>query len=250
MISYRTQSIANPHIHHYWHFMAGYFIPILLQEDQGKEIYVKNCGDPMNRHWKNIVDRKIKIGFPKEHDPIMLDNYDRPNCGSLKRKDIEKFLEVYWRNVGMPKRSRKKVYTLIDRGTAQLHYDHIGRKTAGGRRSIVDIDDFEKELCEYKPFKRHYLEKLNLKEQSELFFKSDVIVLQHGAAMFNTIFCRPNTIVIELAKDCWRYYGKWSSLCKINRTALPEPFNQKPSAENVIKAIKQSSAGGLTLIDL
>ncbi len=250
MISYRTACCAKPHRSHYWHFMAGYFLPVVSQEIISRQVFVKDCGQPMNKHWETIKDREFKIGFPQNHDPINLENYDRPNCGNITRVGIKRFQEVFWRNVGIPKVSKRPKYTLIDRGHQPQFYDRVKRISASSRRHIQKIDEFHKELNAYRKFNLHYLENMPLSEQAKLFYTSDVIVLQHGAAMFNVIFCRPSTIVIELAKDCWRYYGKWSSLCRIRRTALPEAFNQKPSAKNIIRAIKQADNNTTDIIDI
>ena len=226
-------------------------MPVVNQEIIEKEVYVKNCGVPMNRHWKTIKDREFKIGFPVGYNPITLPNYDAPNCRTLKSEDVVRFREVFWRNVGIPKiDKRKKRYLLIDRGNQPNFYNKIKRTSAGTRRYIKEIKKVHEELSAEYPFELHYLEHMELAEQAHLFYSADVIVLQHGAAMFNTIFCRPDTLIIELTRDFWRYYGKWSLMCGVRRIVLPEPFNKKPNTDAIIKTIKGEKEQPLDVIDI
>ena len=50
-------------------------MPVVNQEIIEKEVYVKNCGVPMNRHWKTIKDREFKIGFPVGYNPTTSEKF-------------------------------------------------------------------------------------------------------------------------------------------------------------------------------
>jgi capsular polysaccharide biosynthesis protein len=75
-------------------------------------------------------------------------------------------------------------------------YIYISREDAKYRRVLNEL-----ELMEYlKPhgFQKITLTGIPLLEQMALFYNAEVIISIHGAALTNTLFCKPNTRIIEL----------------------------------------------------
>lgn len=82
-----------------------------------------------------------------------------------------------------------------------LLYPHNTIGEAGKRRAWLDINEtFEKLRKEndFLPKKVSDFAKLTVEEQSSLFYEADILFMSHGGQMANAIFCRENTIVVEI----------------------------------------------------
>ncbi|MHA1558273.1 MAG: glycosyltransferase family 61 protein [Alphaproteobacteria bacterium] len=75
----------------------------------------------------------------------------------------------------------------------------ISRRKAAYRNVLNEDDVFEK----LKGFGvvRYDLENLSMAEQIVLFNKADVIIAPHGAGLTNILFCKPDTVIIELFQE-------------------------------------------------
>lgn len=73
---------------------------------------------------------------------------------------------------------------------------YISRQKSHGRKVINSID-FEKMLGDYG-FEIIFAEEVSNKEIIELMSNAEVVVSPHGAGLTNIVFCRPQTIIIEL----------------------------------------------------
>ena len=51
-------------------------------------------------------------------------------------------------------------------------------------------------------FQTVYPERLSFRQQVHLFSRAQVVVGEHGSGMFNTLFCQPDTLVIDLHPAC------------------------------------------------
>ena len=51
-------------------------------------------------------------------------------------------------------------------------------------------------------FVKVYPESLSFKSQVQLFAQAEVVVGMHGSAMYNTMFCRPDTVVVDFSAAC------------------------------------------------
>ncbi len=83
----------------------------------------------------------------------------------------------------------------------------ISRKNAPARNIINEDEIFH--LFEQKGFIKYTLETLSTLEQITLFHNAKIIVAAHGAALINTLFCKPSTHIIEIFQersDCCFYY--------------------------------------------
>ncbi|MBI2345148.1 glycosyltransferase family 61 protein [Candidatus Dependentiae bacterium] len=68
-----------------------------------------------------------------------------------------------------------------------------------GRRIANENEIFE--LFEKKGFTRYIPSKLSIPEQVILFHNAEIIVAEHGAALTNILFCKPNTHIIEIFQN-------------------------------------------------
>ena len=71
-------------------------------------------------------------------------------------------------------------------------------ETKGIKRSsrLINVDEVEEELFS-RGFIKVYPEKLSFAEQVLLFNQAEVVIGEHGSAMFNAVFCKKNTLVFD-----------------------------------------------------
>jgi len=72
----------------------------------------------------------------------------------------------------------------------------ISRKDTSIRQMSNEDEVFA--LFEAQGFERYCLSKLSIQEQIQLFSNAQIIVGCHGAGLTNIIFCKPETLIIEL----------------------------------------------------
>ncbi|MCX5923345.1 MAG: glycosyltransferase family 61 protein [Candidatus Dependentiae bacterium] len=102
----------------------------------------------------------------------------------------------------------------------------ISRKD-GFTRSIVNEDEIFV-LFEEKGFKRYCLSKMSLLEQAVLFNGADVIVGAHGSALANIIFCKPNTMIIEIFQKLYdAHFCNLAQDMKCNYFGLKTEFTSR-----------------------
>jgi capsular polysaccharide biosynthesis protein len=69
-------------------------------------------------------------------------------------------------------------------------------------RNLVNGEDVEKVLGS-RGFTHHTLENCRFMDQASMFSQADLVVGNMGAAMVNTIFCRPATPIVHLIPSGW-----------------------------------------------
>ena len=73
------------------------------------------------------------------------------------------------------------------------------------------------------PFQCVTLAKMDFAEQIRYFNSAAVIILAHGAAQANTLFCRPGTVVVEVTCGCgWEFFDTISSALELNHVKCEE----------------------------
>ena len=259
MLAYATKALLGDTRYHYWHFMAGYFFPVMTQDppvalgedrfhqahNDAKTVFVADCG-PMNKMWEGIKDRKVKVGFPPDTNPIWLDAFDRFSIENLTIGDITRFRHNIWNNFNRPDASdlRKRAFhnfTIVHRGSAPSEYEELGRTSGRERRKFQNEKEINDALLGYKNFNIFYPEEHTLEKQAQMFYKSDVVVMQHGAAMFNAIFMRPCSILIEVGERAWAFEG-WARYCGVRRYFMKvKSFHDPINIQKLIKIIHHST---------
>jgi hypothetical protein len=94
---------------------------------------------------------------------------------------------------------------LIQRGPALAFYNSERSEQKGSgqdRRSIANHDELYRLLCVDDAHCLNVMpETLSLARQIALFSLADIIIAQHGAALANIVWARPNATVIEILPD-------------------------------------------------
>jgi len=218
-------------VEHYFHFLLGFMIPLTLFHEKIiahdiYKIYVRNCS-LMDNHIKAIGLKDVIILDKFLHRKIKLDKSIKPNYKPLKfiklygyddpdyynyeqfckaRSLIEKRLYIdikennHILNNNISKRNPNIV--IVDRENPHPFYnsDECEVKGAGSiRRSIRNIDHIYKKISSLCPNTLLVtLANKSLAYQIALFQHADIIISQHGAALANLIWCKPNTTLIEI----------------------------------------------------
>ena len=65
----------------------------------------------------------------------------------------------------------------------------------------------------------------SLREQIGLFHEAEIVVAPHGAALANLLWCRPGTLVVELASECYfpPFYQNLAEFCGLRHAAVLSP---------------------------
>ena len=85
-----------------------------------------------------------------------------------------------------------------------------------------------------------FLEDMSVREQIHIFQNSNVIAAVHGAALTNIIYCKPNTVVVEIVHEggspqCFMEIAEAKKL--VNYIRVPCPGFYSEIKENEIKKI-------------
>lgn len=211
---------------HYYHFLLGYLLPLVnwlyLEKKifKYKKIFIEDT-KVMNKHIKNVFPKKVEILSKDNKSEIFnnktllgFDNHYNYPSNKIKKsaKQLKEFL-LGKKSFNLSKnfnfKKRKKVL-VIDRGEPDDFYnsEECGIKgSACQRRSTPNLKNI-KELLNGFDYKIVYLEDESLINQIKLFSESDFIIAQHGAALSNIIFCKKNTVIIEIRPDTKKYGNK------------------------------------------
>src|SRR6476469_9150065 len=78
----------------------------------------------------------------------------------------------------------------------QLKRIYISRNAGTERRTINEYEVLN--LLNELGFTRIFAESISFAEQVSLMAQAEVVVLMHGSAVINLVFCQPGTKVIEI----------------------------------------------------
>jgi len=209
-----------------------FFISALVQNKiinkKSNKIYIRSC-NIMDRHILDINFKYIEIidknmfkekniqPEPRRDNPRMQEyiecwGYDDPEyydysvfhsakliLSSYLSVDINNHYSFFEKNTI---RKNGKNIVLINREAAHPFYnsDCCEIKSAGTRRrSIPNFSELSNAISmEYINTISVTLEEKSISYQIALFKHADIIIAQHGAALANLIWCRPNTTLIEI----------------------------------------------------
>ncbi|MGJ8671444.1 glycosyltransferase 61 family protein [Rubritalea sp.] len=212
-------------VEHYYHFLLGVLIPLALfkKECGNKNIYIRSCGI-MDEHLLHFKQGIINISEKTLHEKIRYTNeltneyscIDRPGFDSPAYYNYEDFSESvsyitstlseeilkFKEELNFDNKTDHPCIVMIDREPPHPFYlsNSCERKDAGtGRRSISNYDElYNSAYAKFPNIKSVTLEGKSLAFQIALFSNADIIIAQHGAALANLIWCRPNTSLIEI----------------------------------------------------
>ena len=224
-------------VEHYYHFLLGFLFPLALKYSNFRTlgetgpIYIRSCG-PMDRILKEIDFPGVEIIDNQEH--IQNSAKTTINGWNLKQETVfgmdftngdypiepileaaaiirshlaAKFLEPSLDASYRLAPRKKRQILLINRSiNAFYNSENAEIRTSGlQRRSIGNFSDIVSVLQAHDGHLNSViLENSTLAEQIYLFASSDIIVAQHGAALANIVWCKPNTRIIEIAPVGYR----------------------------------------------
>tara|TARA_X000000950_G_C13733914_1_gene585469 strand:+ start:71 stop:907 length:837 start_codon:yes stop_codon:yes gene_type:complete len=214
-IRIRSRNIHGS-VQHYYHFILGYLLPLIHWLYIEKNIFNYEyiyIDDPkiMKKHLKNIFPKKIKFYREDYHSEINMSKtligFDQKDNYPLKliRESTEELKcllsnsQIFEKENNIDSEKTKKIL-IINRCKPDKFYssDECERKGSGiERRSTPNLINI-KNLLENYNYKFIDLENDSLKNQIKLFGEHDFIIAQHGAALSNIIFCKKNSIIIEI----------------------------------------------------
>jgi hypothetical protein len=220
----------NGSVQHYFHFMYGYFLPFIQNTNPSYAEYLFfDCG-PMNRLLSHVPLYNIKTikELNCEHETISFSGWDLPHYPEMNIHVIKnKMFDLF----AICKKPREDYVLLIDRKDPDTFYINDAEIKGSGRirRSVPNMNEIYKKLSEYMNVKFVYLEDKPLKEQIELFYHASCVVLQHGSAMGNLLWCKPETHIVEIYTGD-DYFKKLIEDCglvhkKINQTHVHAEVN-------------------------
>lgn len=179
---------------HYYHFLFGLLLPFVQNVNANSEhtFYFKSCG-PLNKHFE-IPGYKTAIGNQGKNISFAgFDFTDYRNCNLnlIKKKLFDAFEIVD---------DTRNEILFVDRDKPDPFYQTVARMKGSGsyRRHIPNIDEVVDLVGQQFRVKKVFLENMSLREQIQTFRNAPIIVLQHGAAMSNIIWCKEKTLVIEI----------------------------------------------------
>lgn len=215
-IRIRTQS----HTQHYFHFLYGYIIPFVNRFDPSNNLYLfDSCGPVMNQIILGLDKYQIEIYDGHQFDSeFYLDPHDNKDFIGLNidltRKRMFSLIE------SEPNSSKKDILVIYRENPDPFYINEAEREGSGSsRRSIPNIFEIHAAVSQKIPkCKILALEGMSLKDQIITFRDASCVILQHGAAMANLIWCRPGTLVIEIGpEDEISYYNKLVKMLKLRR---------------------------------
>lgn len=222
-------------VEHYYHFLLGFFIPLVLAHDRRLnskghfKIYIRSCAI-MDSHVTTNLPPDVIIIDKKAHEVIAfksyaarqkmknlvfdrIEGYDHPD--SYDFDDFSRAKRILKKQLSSKIEAAKVEFdksrlvqscplkiVLIYRQPPDPFYTLGSAEIKGAGSSRRSIQNFE-QLSESLSTHFDYvivtaLENTSLAYQIALFEHADVIVGQHGAALANTIWCRPNTKLVEI----------------------------------------------------
>lgn len=189
-IVYQPGNLSG-HVDHYYHFLLGYLLPSLLDYTQNgadRKVLLRDCG-LMNRHFGafNGWEYEIFQSTPTKHAEVRrIEGFDQPSgYDATKLRNAAGLLY----DDSLVDGEREIV--IIDRGAT-------GADSGASRRSVPNMAEICDSVQRTSKTRLVTLEEMDLPAQAQLFNRASVIIAQHGAALANMIFCRPDAHVVEI----------------------------------------------------
>lgn len=219
------------HTQHYFHFLYGYIIPFVNKCSPENNKYIfDSCGPLMNQIILDLIPYKTEIYKDQKYDfDLFLESHDNPDFSGL---DVKLTRKSFFSHFGDCDFHTKNEMLIIRRNEPDPFYINDAERPGSGsqRRSIPNIFDLYECVKKRRPScKIIALEGMRLKDQIRIFRHASCVILQHGAAMANLIWCRPGTLVVEIGPedDVW-YYDKLTRMLGLRRHLF---FQEHPHAE-------------------
>lgn len=215
---------TSTYAEHYFHFLYGYLMPFLMAAEPDDSVYLfDSCGPVMNRIILDLPGYRTAIRSDQEIDQtIELPSYDNPEFKDLDFAFARnRVFGVYDEELD----SDRKGVLFVSRSEPHPFYlEEAGIKGAGSqRRSVPNLTHIFETVSSRARCRMISPEDMTLKEQIAAFRDASCIVLQHGAAMGNLLWCRPGASVIEIGdEEQFKYYSRLVEMMNLRRIRIPQ----------------------------
>ncbi len=246
---------------HYAHFMCDCLLPEVVIDIHKYDSVIrqKNLHQTIgnfSKIYELVMDTKNVELLENDFNNEKCESVIVPNKKTLKEEDFQKFRSLIFNKFNIENKNIDKKYPeviLIKRGARKklindnylqnkmftLPNNEKNLKLSSGkeRREINNIDKLQnylKNSC--ASFESLYLEELDFESQVKYFYHAKVIIAAHGAGLSNMLFCKPETIVLEVTCGCnWFYFDKISSTLNLKHYKLQ--INNFESIKNAFHLI-------------
>lgn len=198
----------------YYHFIFDLLVPLhyLIKNTSSDVVFVFQSFGNNSERLERLFPNRIKI----VQDTTDVDQVAsgqligmNPKGVLLHSGDYEDFKNDIFNNLDIEqtKPSTRNKILLIERVTPDAEFLERASVTGSGamRRSIINHDELAPAINSMvmAPYEFHnlQLEKISFNEQLEYFDRALVVIGQHGAGLSNTIWMKPDSIVIELNQN-------------------------------------------------
>lgn len=213
-------------VFHYAHFMCDLVLPDIVQKVYEHDIcYRLNTEQQTIGNfkplWEKIMGIKtIEISneeFENKNIPLKISSRFENNKNKFGKKEINEFKKYIYKRFDIKPDYSYPEIILIERGENKnlvnndmkdklLLNNKFALTTGKSRREIENIDLLKEHLSDV-PYKCIMLEHMDIEEQIKYFYNAKIIIAAHGAAMSNLLFCRENTIMIEIMCGNWEFFN-------------------------------------------
>lgn len=190
---------------HYFHFLLGVLLPLInWHRNNNDSVVVETC-KIFDKHIHALQIPNLTIVKDIDNPTKIIRGYDTNGITPYPVTSIKSASN--WLVERAQSRLPYKIL-IINRGKPDDFYKSseydpvvVGKNSAGNeRRSIPNFADLCSKLSYLNP-KIVELEECDLFTQVSLFNAADIIIAQHGASLTNLIFCKPETVVIEIRSN-------------------------------------------------
>jgi hypothetical protein len=237
-------------ITHYYHFMFGLFLPFISKEmhrQHETHYYLPEIG-PMSRHLSKLVENGWSFGTPEEASALNTGmrrvtpiGWDHPSAYHMA--NLEQVRDYIFKIFSIKQEIRSAEKNILIIGRGQESNKSAPSDTYGAqRRTIPNLDDLYLKINGQANVTFVELDLMELDTQITLFANSDCIIAQHGAALSNLIFCRPNTTIIEVIDSLKRpmFFQSLSERLKLNHILFDQEHPKAPiNIPDIIKVLRE-----------
>lgn len=223
--------------------MYGYLIPFVnSQEPIEDNLYLfDSCGPVMDALILALPSYNTAIYDGLGCDKVViLESHDTPEFLGL---NIELTRNNFFNLMGVSPTQSSDVI-LIQREQPHEFYAKKAKIKGSGntRRNIPNIEDVFKEISIRRECKIVSMEGLSLREQIITFSSAKIVIMQHGAAMANLIWCEKGAFVIEMGvEDKSNYYKKLIRMAGLFHIHVPQDHDHSPVEPlAVVAALKKT----------
>jgi hypothetical protein len=246
---------ARSYTEHYYHFLYGYLIPFFnkFNPNDGNTYIFDSCGPILDKIILNLDGYNSEIFKNQIIDKVdWLPRHDTPEFENL---NVEKTKNRIFSIVGEKPYSNENKILIINREDPHEFYLKEAKVKGCGssRRSIPNIQEVFDVFFNYYGFNCEIcsLEGMSLKQQILLFRDASCIIAQHGAAIGNIIWCRPQTVLIEIKhlqnkkQKNWQWQDCYEKLAKITKVKrilhLQKTLHSPVNSLEILKLVRKNT---------